>query len=76
MISIFNRLSVKEGAAGKIAKRFANSWGNVQWFPGLVSMEVLRSDYIPQLRIMEEYTGEDGPPPFTEMLSAKVFSES
>ena len=30
MISIFNRLSVKEGAAGKIAKQFANSWGNAQ----------------------------------------------
>jgi hypothetical protein len=39
-------------------------------------MEVLHSDYIPQLRIMEEHTGEDGPPLFTEMLSAKVFSES
>jgi hypothetical protein len=39
-------------------------------------MEVLHSDYIPQLRIMEEYTGEDGPPLFIEMLSAKVFSES
>lgn len=45
-------------------------------FPDFVSMEVLHSDYIPQLRTMEEYTGEDGPPPFTEMLSAKVFSES
>jgi hypothetical protein len=39
-------------------------------------MEVLHSDYIPQLRIMEEYTGEDGLPLFTEVLSAKVFSES
>ena len=76
MITIFNRLSVKKRAAGQIAERFANSWGNVLGFPGFVSMEVLRSDYIPQLRIMEEYTGEDGPPPFTEMLSAKVFSES
>jgi heme-degrading monooxygenase HmoA len=70
MITIFNRLSVKEGAAGQIVERFANSWGNVQWFPGFVSMEVLRSDYIPQLRIMEEYImeeyiGEDRPPLFT-----------
>ena len=30
MITIFNRLSVKEGAAEKIVKRFANSWGNAQ----------------------------------------------
>jgi hypothetical protein len=42
----------------------------------LVSMQVLRSDYIPQLRTMEECTGEDGLPLFTEMLRAKVFSES
>jgi hypothetical protein len=41
----------------------------------LVSMQVLRSDYIPQLRTMEEYTGE-GLPLFIEMLRAKVFSES
>ena len=76
MISIFNRLSVKKGAVGKIVKRFVNSWGNAQGFAGFVSMEVLHSDHIPQLRIMEEYTGEEGPPLFTEMLSAKVFSES
>ena len=62
MITIFNRLSVKKRAAGQIVERFANSWGNVLGFPSFVSMEVLRSDYIPQLRIMEECTGEDGPP--------------
>ena len=54
MITIFNRLSVKEGAAGQIVERFANSWGNVQGFPGFVSMEVLRSDCIRQLRSSSE----------------------
>ena len=72
MITIFNRLSVKEGTAGQIVQRFANSWGNVQGLPGFVSMQVLRSDYLPQLRTMEKYTGEDGPPLFTEMLRAKA----
>jgi len=36
MITIFNRLSVKEGTAGQIVQRFANSWGNVQGLPGFV----------------------------------------
>ncbi len=43
MIAVFNRLPVKEGAAGQVAGLFANSRGNVQGFPGFVSMEVLRS---------------------------------
>jgi len=44
MIAIFNRLPVNKGAAGQIAERFANSRGNVQGFPGFVSMEVLSSE--------------------------------
>jgi len=44
MIAVVNRLPVKEGAAGQIVERFANSRGNVQGFPGFVSMEVLCSE--------------------------------
>ena len=44
MIAVFNRLSVKEGAAGQIVERFANSRGHVQGFPGFVSIEVLSSE--------------------------------
>jgi heme-degrading monooxygenase HmoA len=44
MIAVFNRLPVKEGAAGQIVERFANSRRHVQEFPGFVSMEVLRSE--------------------------------
>lgn len=44
MISIFNRLSVKEGAAEKIVKRFANSW-ETRRVPGL------RFDGGPALRL-------------------------
>ena len=43
MIAVFNRLPVKDGAARQIIERFANSRGNVQGFPGFVSMEVLKS---------------------------------
>ena len=44
MIAIFNSLPVKEGAADDIVDRFADSRGDVQDFPGFVSMEVLKSD--------------------------------
>lgn len=44
MIAITNSLPVKDGAADQIVERFAESRGNVQDFPGFVSMEVLRSE--------------------------------
>jgi heme oxygenase (staphylobilin-producing) len=44
MIAVVNRLPVKEGAADQVVERFANSRGNVQGFPGFVSMEVLNSE--------------------------------
>ena len=44
MIAIFNSLPVKEGAEDEIVDRFAESRGNVQDFPGFVSMEVLKSE--------------------------------
>lgn len=44
MIAVFNRLPVREGAAGQVAGLFANSRRNVQGFPGFVSMEVLNSE--------------------------------
>jgi heme oxygenase (staphylobilin-producing) len=44
MIAVINRLPVKDGAAEQVVERFANSRGNVQGFPGFVSMEVLNSE--------------------------------
>ena len=41
MIAIFNSLPVKEGEADTIVERFAESRGQVQGFPGFVSIEVL-----------------------------------
>ncbi len=39
-----NRLPVNEGAADAVVERFAASRGDVQGFPGFVSMEVLKSE--------------------------------
>lgn len=44
MIAVVNSLPTKEGSAGKIVDRFAESRGHVQRFPGFVSMEVMRSE--------------------------------
>ncbi len=44
MIAVVNSLPVKEGAAGRIVERFAESRGHVQKFLGFVSMEVMRSE--------------------------------
>jgi heme-degrading monooxygenase HmoA len=44
VIAIFNSLPVKEGAADRVVERFRESRGNVQGFPGFISMEVLRAD--------------------------------
>ena len=44
MIAVINRLPVKSGAADQVVERFANSRGQVQGFPGFVSMEVLSSE--------------------------------
>lgn len=43
MIAIFNSLPVKEGAADRVVERFRESHGNVQGFPGFISMDVLRA---------------------------------
>ena len=43
-IAIFNSLLVKEGGADWFVERFCESRGNVQGFPGFISMEVLRAD--------------------------------
>jgi len=44
VIAIFNSLPVKEGKADRVVERFRESRGDVQGFPGFVSMEVLKSE--------------------------------
>lgn len=59
MIAVFNRLPVKEGAAGQVAGLFANSRGNVQGFPGFVSMEVLRSESEDEVLVITRWRDQE-----------------
>jgi heme oxygenase (staphylobilin-producing) len=59
MIAVFNHLPVKEGAAGQVIERFANSRGNVQGFPGFVSMEVLRSEGADEVLVITRWQNRD-----------------
>ncbi len=59
MIAVINRLPVKEGAAGPVVERFANSRGNVQGFPGFVSMEVLRSEGADEVLVITRWRDRD-----------------
>jgi heme-degrading monooxygenase HmoA len=59
MIAVINRLPVKEGAADEVVERFANSRGNVQGFPGFVSMEVLRSEGADEVLVITRWRDKD-----------------
>ena len=59
MIAVVNRLPVREGAAGQIVERFANSRGNVEGFPGFVSMEVLSSEAGDEVLVITRWRDKD-----------------
>jgi len=59
MIAVINRLPVKEGAADQVVERFANSRGNVQGFPGFVSMEVLSSEAVDEVLVITRWRDKD-----------------
>lgn len=59
MIAIINRLPVKEGAADQVVDRFANSQGEVQGFPGFVSMEVLSSEVGDEVLVITRWQDKD-----------------
>ena len=59
MIAVINRLPVKEGAVDQIVERFANSRGNVQGFPGFLSMEVLRSEGEDEVLVITRWRDKD-----------------
>ncbi len=59
MIAVINRLPVKEGAAEQVVERFATSRGNVQGFPGFVSMEVLRSEGADEVLVITRWRDKD-----------------
>jgi heme-degrading monooxygenase HmoA len=54
-----DRLPVKEGASGQIVELFANSRGNVQGFPGFVSMEVLSSEVGDEVLVITRWQDKD-----------------
>ncbi len=59
MIAVINRLPVKEGADDQVVEQFANSRGNVQEFPGFVSMEVLRSEGADEVLVITRWQDKD-----------------
>jgi heme-degrading monooxygenase HmoA len=59
MFAVINRLPVKEGAADQVVERFANSRGNVQGFPGFVSMEVLNSEAGDEVLMITRWRDKD-----------------
>ncbi len=73
MIAIINRLPVKEGAAGQVVERFANSRGNVQGFPGFVSMEVLNSEAGDEVLVITRWRDKDA---FTSWVHSEAFKEA
>ena len=59
MIAVVNRLPMREGVAGQVVERFANSRGNVQGFPGFVSMEVLNSEAGDEVLVITRWRDKD-----------------
>ena len=71
MIAVINRLPVKEGAVDQIVERFANSRGNVQGFPGFLSMEVLRSEGEDEVLVITRWRDKDA---FNSWVHSEEFS--
>ena len=73
MIAVINRLPVKEGAADQVVERFANSRGNVQGFPGFVSMEVLNSDAGDEVLVITRWRDKDA---FESWVHSEAFKKA
>jgi heme-degrading monooxygenase HmoA len=73
MIAIFNRLPVKEGAAGHVIERFAQSRGHVQASPGFVSMEVLRSEGADEVLVITRWRDKDA---FNSWVHSEEFKKA
>lgn len=59
MIAITNRLPVKEDRADEVVERFSGNRGNVQNFPGFVSMEVLRSQDADEVLVITRWESRE-----------------
>ena len=73
MIAVVNRLPIKEGAAGEVIERFANSRGNVQGFPGFVSMEVLSSEAEDEVLVITRWRDKDA---FESWVASDAFKKA
>ena len=73
MIAVINRLPVKEGAADRVVERFANSRGNVQGFPGFVSMEVLRAEGSDEVLVITRWQDKEA---FNSWVHSEAFKKA
>lgn len=73
MIAIFNSLPVREGAADEIVDMFAGSRGNVQDFPGFVSMEVLKSEVEDEVLVITRWRDRES---FDAWVHSEEFSRA
>lgn len=73
MIAVMNRLPVREGAVEQVVERFANSRGNVQGFPGFVSMEVLRSEEADEVLVITRWQDKDA---FNSWVNSEAFQKA
>ncbi|MGB3682025.1 MAG: antibiotic biosynthesis monooxygenase [Rubrobacteraceae bacterium] len=73
MIVVTNSLPAKEGAADQLVERFAESRGNVQGFPGFISMEVLRSEAADEVLVMTWWRDKEA---FQNWVHSEEFSRA
>lgn len=73
MIAITNSLPVKPGAADVIVERFAESRGNVQGFPGFISMEVLRSEDATEVLVITRWENREA---FESWVGSEEFRQA
>ena len=68
-----NRLPVRDGAADEVVRRFTDSRGYVQDFPGFVSMEVLRSEDGDEVLVITRWRDREA---FDGWVSSEEFSKA
>lgn len=73
MIAIFNSLPVKDGAADRVVERFRESRGNVQGFPGFISMEVLRAEAGDEVLVVTRWRDKEA---FESWVHSEAFAKA
>lgn len=73
MIAITNRLPVKEDRADEVVERFSGARGDVQNFPGFVSLEVLRSEDASEVLVITRWESREA---FDRWVQSDSFREA